>query len=228
MNFLDQYKRAALSTEELSEITDHLMRSKYDYERQQRWIGTLAANYQVIRQPSATRGRRIYLYIAGAAAVVLLLLLALPLLKNTETTPYQAMVDDYLSTDFYRYKDGIKGEQDIEQLEVLAANAYNKKEFATAIDLYTQIVEAGSANDEHYFFLGLSQLYSFNYTLAESYLNQVRQLNPNSRFREETQWFLALSLLKSHNVAAGQQALLAIKPNEWNYDKAQLLLKALE
>ena len=228
MNSLDKYQNADLSPNELSEITDQLMRSKYDYDRQQRWKNTLAHKYQVNRQSSTPRRRRLYFYVAGAAAAfALLLTLALPLLSDAPPS-YQKMVDEYLSADFYEHKDRLKGDQNVAELELLAATAYNRKDFATAIDLYTQIIETGTPNFDHYLFLGLSELYSNNYTAAITHLRQAKQLNPNSRFRQETQWFLALSLLKSDSLVEGRQLLMAIKPDEWNYEKAQLLLQALE
>lgn len=228
MKNLQRYRDEDLDNQELEFLTDHLMRSKYDNDRQHKWAKRLDDEYQVNRHTiKSTSYSKMYWWGIGVAAAAAVLFLVIPVL-NTNTASYQQAVDDLLTADFYENRDRLKGDQDINRLNILAVNAYNEKDFSTAIEYYEEIVETGLANDEHYFFLGLSHLYAKHYNAATQHLKEVMQVNANSKFQQETRWFLALAYLKQQDVELGRNQLLQIKVKEWNYQKAQALLKLIE
>lgn len=227
MKSLDKYKKGDMTPEELEEFTDVFMRAKFDNDRKTRWENTLQTSFKVDRE--RVRGskiipqRRLISYLAIAAAAVLLFTVIRPAFLATTTT-YAQLTDQFISQDFYENLSGIKGDQDTDQLNLRAVYAYNQKDFTTAISLYQQLIERGAANDEQYFFLGLSYFYDRQYATAIKYLDTTSEIYPDSKFKQETNWFLALAYLKNGELEKGKVILRSIQSGMWNHDKAQQLL----
>ncbi len=229
---LNQYKNGNVSQEELEEFTNVFMRAKYDNDRKTRWQGLLANQENFLRNTSnsTSKGlsRRVFLWTASAAAVALIAFL---LLYGPGPSPssYEQLADNYLTTEFYENREeDDRGEQDVEQINQEAISAYNQKDFSTAIARYEAIIISGQANDRHYFFLGLSHLYTAAYQEAINHLLQVPLLNPSSKFMQEHRWFLALAYLKNNQVSEGKTILQSIPAGSWKYQEAQDLLEAID
>jgi len=220
---LQKYRESDLSDEELEVITGRLLRAKDDHERQQRWAERLSKEKQINRQP-APKAKLRWLPLWIAAAVILFVTIFL--LREPAPT-YQSLVDNYITADFYENRDRLKGDQDVDQSNIRAVDAYNRQDFDTAINHYENIIKTGTATDEQYFFLGLSQLYSNRYAKAAQQFEKVLQVNRQSKFEQETHWFLALSYLKVGNTGNGKEKLQLINAGEWRYTDAQKLLKLL-
>lgn len=227
---LNQYKNGNVSKEELEEFTNAFMRAKYDEDRKNRWQGMLGQQQNLHRdkpdQPARPLRKRIFLWVASAAAVAAILFIML-FGPGITTTNYEQLADAYLTEEFYENREDSRGDQDVEQINLRAIFAYNNKDFSTAIDHYETIVGNGQANDEHHFFLGLSYLYEERPDAAIRNLLRVPELNASSKFLQEHRWFLALAYLKNKQVDEGKAALLSIQPGEWKYQEAQRLLEAI-
>lgn len=227
MDQLEKYKKGLLTKEELSNFTDVFMRAKYDDDRQNRWQKTLAGQHQVKRdKPEKTR--RIYLWAASAAAAVAIIVFMLFSNPFTANASYEQLADAFLSEEFYENQEMIKGDQDVEQLNLQAIFAYNNKDFSTAIHHYETIVANGAATYEHYFFLGLSYLYTEQPVDAITNLLKVPESNAAGKFIQESRWFLALAYLKNQDLDNGMIVLRSITPAMWKYDEAQQLLEVLQ
>ena len=231
MRNLESYKKGEMMPAELEELTAHLMHAKFDNDRKNRWKQMLDEDSGINRTapviPLKPKSRRIFMWVTAVAAVLLLLFVSKPFMDSFMSPSYDQLADQYITENFFENRGDIKGDQGIEQTNLDAVFAYNNQDFPTAITNFKTIVNGESANDEHYLFLGLSYLYTEQYKNAAETLSIVISLFPDTKFRQETQWFLALAHLKNDNLAQGKSALLSINQGMWNYDKAQKLLKTL-
>lgn len=232
MRNLESYKKGEMLPAELEEFTSQLMQAKFDNDRKKRWKKILEEDRGVNREiPPVSlknKSRRIYMWVTAVAAVLLLLFASKPLVDSFMSPSYNQLADQYISENFFENRDVTKGDQDIEQINLKAIFAYNQQDFSTAILNFKTIIASGSANDEHYLFLGLSYLYDKQYKNATQALSKVANLYPDTKFIEETHWFLALAHLKNNSLKEGKSILFSIKQGMWNYDKAQELLKTME
>ncbi len=99
---------------------------------------------------------------------------------------------------------------------------YKRKEYAEAISKWEPLYAANAQNDTLTYFLGVANLANGNSRQAEKYL-QLAKKDTGSIFSEEIRFYLALALLKKHNIAEAKTVL-----NGNNFPANIALLKDLE
>lgn len=217
-----------LSVEELEQLTEKIFFAKFNRDRARRWEEQLATKHGVAKgnSPEAKSipltKRRPWLFLA--ASFLVLALATTFVLTQNNTTSSSELAATYIEQDFFNNQSTTKGEEDVQQLSLDAANAYNNKDFATAISLYTQLDQNIV---EHSFFLGVSYLYNNAYPKAVSTLEHTQQIDTEKMYSQETQWFLALAYIQNKQLDKAKQLLQNIRVEDWNYSKAQDLLNTL-
>ena len=227
MSNLEQYKKGEMTAEELESFTDSFMRAKYDNDRKNRWENKLSTEQGINQTAPEAKSRRLYLWVAVAAAVLLLLLAYKPIIQSFNSPGYEQLAEAFITDNFYENLEISRADQDITQVNLDAIAAYNQKNFETAITHFETIVAQGIATDKQFFFLGLSHLYSQEYDDAIANFIEAKNVNDKSKFKQDIQWFLSLAYLKNEDLVNGKSALLSISKGQWNYDKAQQLLEAI-
>ncbi len=99
---------------------------------------------------------------------------------------------------------------------------YKRKEYPEAIAKWEPLYAANASNDTLTYFLGIANLANGNSRHAEKYL-QLASKDTGSIFSEEIKFYLALALLKKHNITEAKSVL---KGNKFPANIA--LLKDLE
>lgn len=226
---LDHYKQGTLTDEELETLTGELLRASFNRNRRKRWTTLLQEQYQVSENapplPSKTINKRVLMWVGAIAAAILLLFVSTLALRNFTSPSYEQLADVYMEETFFINPNITKGDEDHRQLKLDAIYAYNEHDFAKAIQYYENLIEQGQTEDGNYFYLALSYLYNQQHTKA---IEKLVLLDGNDRFQEEQQWFLALAYLKADQVDMAKNTLSQIKPNMWNYNKAQKLLEKIK
>lgn len=220
-----------LQGEELEAFTEKFLTAKFDRDRKKRWGKILEEEHNIPPQKEKVRKRKtrmVYLWVGAIAAAIALLFIIYPNLLNPTGNSYQQLADSFLQEDFYSNQGISKGDIDLKQLSIDAATAYNNKDFVTAIDLYAEIAVLPGAEEEHYFFLGLSYLYNENFPKAIEVLAELEQSESSAQFEQETRWFLALAYLRNNETDKAKPLLNQVKDSNWNNQKAAQLLKLLE
>lgn len=135
---------------------------------------------------------------------------------------FTAYTNDYLATD-----GAYRGDAAIDSLQVLAMQAYEKKDFATAINLFTRVLTT-TYNPEFRFYLAIAQMETSQTNQALTDLQTLYHQSNEYRYYEQTRWYLALVELKLHNKAEAKKYLYELIKLEGVYwDKAKELLGKL-
>ena len=81
-------------------------------------------------------------------------------------------------------------------LAARAYDAYDNKNFSKSVKIFSELLEA-EKSASNYFYSGISNLERGNLDIAKDYFNVV--MNNYSEMREQSQWYLALTLLKDNS-----------------------------
>lgn len=157
-----------------------------------------------------------------ATAASLALLISLYMVNQNDITP-NALATQYLNSQTIQHPGSFKGAAASDMNRTKGIVAFNNGDFDEAALEFEKIV-APNEEDSHY--LGLAHLKSGHYQKAIEHLKKGAL--ENSRFREEAHWFLALAYFLDGQDTAAKQQLRQIREGEWQFDKAQELLKKLE
>lgn len=130
--------------------------------------------------------------------------------------------NDYLVTD-----GAYRGDVPIDSLQVMAMTAYEKKDLASAINRFTQVLTTND-NPELRFYLAIAQLETGQTNEALSNLQTLYNQPNEYRYYEQTRWYLALVHLKLHQKADAKKYLDELLKLEGVYwDKAKELISKL-
>lgn len=130
--------------------------------------------------------------------------------------------NDYLVTD-----GAYRGDVAIDSLQVMAITAYEKKDFATAINLFTRVLTT-TDNPEIRFYMAIAQLENSQTNQALTNLQTLYHQPNQYRYYEQTRWYLALVHLKLHQKTEAKKYLDELMRQEGVYwDKAKELLNKL-
>ena len=130
--------------------------------------------------------------------------------------------NDYLVTD-----GAYRGDVVIDSLQVMAMTAYENKDFATAINLFTRVLTI-TDNTEIRFYLAIAQLETGQKNEALTNLQTLYSQPNEYRYYEQTRWYLALVHLKLHQKADAKKYLHELITLEGVYwEKAKELLNEL-
>jgi len=99
---------------------------------------------------------------------------------------------------------------------------FNAKDFEKAIVNFSNIE---NQNTEDSFYLAMSHLYTKEYNRAAQLLGPIA--DSESILNQEAKWYVSIAHTLNKSTAKARTTLREIQPNDWNYKKAQELLKGL-
>lgn len=142
------------------------------------------------------------------------------------------MSGDEVFTAYYEsYPNIISGRErgkDIElnTLSARAYNAYDIEDFSMSATLFAELLDV-EKSAENFFYSGIANLESGNLDVAKDHFNVV--MNNYSQLREQSQWYLALTLLKEEDIEAGVSNLALLSLNTSSYGReSKKVLKSLD
>lgn len=122
----------------------------------------------------------------------------------------------------------VRGEENIEitTLSARAYNAYDIQDYSTSAALFENLL-ATEKSVKNYFYSGIANFEAGNLDAAKNNLNTV--MNSFTEFKEQAQWFLAMTLFKegSENEAIANVVNLSINGDVYK-DRATSILKEME
>jgi len=97
-----------------------------------------------------------------------------------------------------------------------AYNAYDIKDYSTSADLFSQLLEL-EKTAANYLYSGISNLEAGNLDVAKNHFNVV--MNNYAEMKEQSQWYLALTLLKEGDVEAGASNLVYLVEQRSSFER---------
>ena len=220
---LQSIETASNDTEKEAIITQALNKMWHQEQREQ-WSQQLDQQFGIKRLSESKKPKTkmfpLYKWVAVAASVLVLCMVV----WQSSQQKLSTLSAQYIQESYINHPGLTKGtdELDIES-KSQAIEAYRTKNFKAAIDLFSSINEK---SEEDIFFTGISHMQLANY---EEALGQFALLeaSDNPRYDQELNWFKALTYieLNDHNLAIKQ--LNQIRPQDWKYEDAKKLIKAL-
>ena len=114
---------------------------------------------------------------------------------------------------------------DVNENLKLAQDAFNAKNYKTAITYFEAILKESKSPEIQYFY-AVSLLETDQFQKAEINLSDLRY--GNSIYKNKATWYLALSKLKQKDYKSCKNILLTIPDDFEDYDQVQQLLNELE
>ena len=208
-----------------------LLKEKFAREQKANWAKKLKDEYGVERstfpEKSKIRLRPILIWTVGIAASIMLLYLSFSsvLIPSPST-----LAQNYLSENTYPFAGVRKNLLGQEEIRMAAIDAYINKDFKNAISFGEKLIGEGKGNETDQFFLGLSYLYSQDYSSAINQFKLMAQKgDPNEQqFDLEARWFLALSYVLNEQGEEAKKLLSKFQPGDWNFEIAQKMRRKLK
>lgn len=232
MKHLKEYRKGSpLSEEELDETTTELLYAKFKEEQRGVWENLIEQKHNMRRMEQAPR--RINRWMTRiAAAVILALCVAIPIRRMlfSSDAPSAHLIAEYIDEPFDNITTRKNITIDVSDFRIRATNAYNKENYAEAIEAYEQIIKDEAATTEDYLYLGLSALYSDKSSLAAQYLQEANdRAKKEERYEAETSWFSALAYLQNNQSNKAYPILESIVKDEaWQAENAKILLLSID
>lgn len=107
----------------------------------------------------------------------------------------------------------------------LAQDAFNTKDYKTAIPLFERILKENKSSEVQYFY-AVSLLEDSQFQKAEANLSELQ--SGTSIYKNKATWYLALSKLKQKEYKSCKEILLTIPDDFEDYDQVQELLNELD
>ncbi|NAS11854.1 tetratricopeptide repeat protein [Poritiphilus flavus] len=126
----------------------------------------------------------------------------------------------YVDTESLTHPGNSKGVTELDTNRTRAIVAFNNTDFNLAIVHFNQIK---TTSEEDKYYLGLAYMKSGQIQQAIDTFEEVGERN-DVRFRQEINWFLALSHLLNGNTPKATESIKNIQNGDWKYDDAQKLL----
>ncbi|GJM31957.1 MAG: hypothetical protein DHS20C18_09580 [Saprospiraceae bacterium] len=164
-----------------------------------------------------------------AAAAVLLLLPAYYLLQpNFHPSNYSTAYFEHLPSAIPNTGTK-KGGENIQTEKVLALEAYNNKDYQTAIPSLKRYLDQNPKDQEVRFYYGIALLGQEKHKAAKDAFSQVVTRPPSADYLENAKWYLALTLLDLKEMDQARHLLMTIQQEKGAYtNKAEKLLKAIK
>ena len=233
MEKLSDYLKGKLSESASEELTRKLIHAKLDQSQKRKWQKNLKEQYQVSRTRPSKKNKQILVYHhwRSIAAVFFVITLAfLFYLSQLPSLEEQAMA--YLVEQKHQTKSDIKRGNTTTNspLKLQAYKAYKENQYEKAQQAFEKLILQNPTEISAHFYLGLSHLYSKNYTAAISQLKTVQSVQKNNdSFQQEADWFLALAyILKGSDKLAQNELEKIVNTKGWNFEKAVVFLEAIK
>jgi len=230
MKELDKYLKNQLVKDQEEEITRAIFKSHFDEKLKKRWAKELEMNYNVsapspIQSNSTSSYRK---WILLAASVILGLISVFLYQSQVQPTALQ-LTDGYLAKKYTHI--GLKKGIEIDDIRIIAIDAYNTNDYPKAITLYQKIIASEENNIEDFFFCGLAYLYSNQSEKAVPLFQKGLTMPPSLdlRSKEILRWYLALAYIKSDRSEEAKRELEIITSSSGTKQKAaEKLLKSFQ
>lgn len=195
-----------------------LIKKHHDDELKQKWGSIVKSTNSQVRVE-----HKKYRYIKLVAAIGLLLLIALAVSefiihKQIEPSLY-ALKEINQPISHPGLTKGLITDNNNRSEAILN---FNKRNFAKAIANFSNIE---NPTTEDSFYLAMSQLYSNKYDKAAQLLDPIA--HSDSILNQEAKWYLTIAYVLNNSDENAVSVINQIKANDWNYSKAQELLKSL-
>lgn len=230
MKNLTKYLKGELSEKELDDFTKKLVQAKFDKEKKEQWSRLLEEEHGIKRKADKPKVTPFSPRFLKAAAAIALIIVALFFYPRLVKPSLEQLADNYLKYEKFEGRSTRKGADEISLLRMQAMTAYDASKYQEAIGIYNKILELEKNSLDDRFYLALNALYLKKYENAIHYFLEARTMGAdgNDRFREEINWFLSLTYLKSGAPEKAKIELAKISVNEWNFEKAQQMLEKME
>lgn len=233
MKKIEKYLEETLGEQEVEEITQHLIKNKFDKETRNRWAKKLKEEHQIDRskeQPTLKRFFRFGPKLLSVAAGLLLLLGAFWIYQTIQPPSVDNRVALHLDNDKLTYNVARKDTAIQPEIREKFSEAFNQENYALASRLGEDLLNQQYANSDDYFFIGLSHLYQEKWAKSIDLLENAKQLaGEKGRFVDEMNWFLSLAYIKIGNEPEARRLLQQIvEKKAWHSEEAAALLKALQ
>ncbi len=104
-----------------------------------------------------------------------------------------------------------------------ANQLYKAKKFEAALPLFLQTLEIEPENAEIQLAIGISQLELNRMEQASQTFSSIN----NPLYKDQAQWYLAMTFLKQSDLANAKTVLESIKEGDFNYAKVQEILESI-
>lgn len=229
MKNIEKYKgNRSLTEQELEEITQHLIQKKFDEDKKSRWAKKLVQEHKVVRN-SKKRFLNIPFRAVAIAASVLLLIGLIPVLGLFQNSTTDLLAEYTIENPYPNKLIRKSATESVPEIRLEATEAYNQKNYEVAIENYRLLQSNQTANLEDLLYLGLSQLYEKETSMAIATLEEAQNRSKiEQRFEQELDWFLALSYLQNkENEKAKKVLQKIINQKQWRMTDAQKILKTM-
>ena len=227
--FEERLKNDLALQQSLDELT--VIRSAIRRETKENVLDLLKEKEAIIQNKENRRltfGMRRFLSVA--AAILLIATVGYYVLFNNLSEPMtgEALYELYYDGPYLNIVGGTeRGATELEEtLEAKAYLAYDLGEYSEAITYFKELIDQNKTAT-NYFYAGVSSLELGDMEAAKIYFNVTA--NHFEEFREQAQWYMAMTLLKENRVNEAVSSLVYLNLNNTRYaDKADEILGELE
>lgn len=232
MHKINLFAHQKLSEPETEEFLHELLHKIMDMQLKEECIQDLTQQYGVVREKSTAR-RRIGMPLRWrlAAAIAFIVAATTCLFIFNQKPAYQRLADKFIGEEKLAYADLRKNADQLEQKHLQAVEAYQKENYAEAIQHWTTLKASAGFNEDDQFFLAMSYLYDRNFAAAVITFDQhAAQYGQNGRFGAERLYYQALALLKLDRIEEAKQHLLRLQQTTRSpvlKTRSEILLKTI-
>jgi Tfp pilus assembly protein PilF len=160
---------------------------------------------------------------AAASVIVVFALSSTLYFQNQHNFSNDSLFSQYYSSE--NIIDQTRGDENI----VEAVIKFQQKDFALASDLFNKILEKDNSNIAVWFYYGIANIETKNYTNSIKAFNTIITQNDNL-YIEHAEWYLGLCYLKNNQKekAVGQFTLVASNPDNFHNQEAKNILEKLK
>lgn len=201
-----------MSETETDLFLSELLQRKFDAEQKNTWAKTLEKQ-GVSRHADPdmlTPVRRSLWQTWGriAAAAAFLLCAAIGIYRYQMEPAYLSMANNMIQQDKLAYGDFRKGETDVLAERMKAADAYQRGDYAVALQHWQTLKTQQAFSSDDQFFLAMTLLYLNNVNGAsQAFEEHARMVPKGGRFEQEGAYYHALALVKTGDLKAAKTKL---------------------
>lgn len=231
----DQYLKGEMSNEENDNFTEEIVQEYFEKEKLKKHWGNLLEEKHNFASKSnslapAKSNSNIVRMVAFATSIAASLLFVFYFFAPGDADAKQLSAIDKILNEHYAVpltRTMLKGSNDMEAQRTQAFEFYNGREFEKAIPILASFVNDNTANEDDYFYLGLSYLYNNQPARAIAPLQHI--LNQDGMQRKDaTTWYLSLAYTDSDHCENAKPLLNKVASWKGNKGKQKLANSAKE
>ncbi len=209
-----------ISKQEEDQILEEVLKKQFDGELKTKWKEKLENEFGIKRSTNGFKNKK-YLKIFIAAAASIALFITLQLFNTTSSDPY-VLAQQLLNEQEIIHPGATKGISDENQNRILAIHMFNSKDYIKSTIYFNNLT---NPTEEDSYYHGLALLLSNQYTKAILKFEENR--TTGDKYLQELTWYQAIAYLLNKQPGKSNTLLRQITNTEWNYKKAQQLLKKI-